>query len=127
MADTVSLSILISIFNQADFVEEMLASIEKQDYRDFEVIIVNDGSTDDTMKILDSSKYPWLQVVHKENGGKCSGFNRAFEASKGAYICLFAGDDIYMPDAFQTKIDFIKARQLDFVKANCNYWRQGPL
>lgn len=125
MADTVSLSILISIFNQADFVEEMLASIEKQDYRDFEVIIVNDGSTDDTMKILDSSKYPWLQVVHKENGGKCSGFNRAFEASKGAYICLFAGDDIYMPDAFQTKINFIKARQLDFVKSKLQLLAPG--
>lgn len=122
---TVKLSILISIYNQAEFVPEMLASIEAQSFRDFEVIVVNDGSSDETGQILDQSHYPWLTVFHQANGGKCSGFNRAFEASNGDYLCLFAGDDIYMPDAFQTKIDFIEARQLDFVKSKLQLLAPG--
>ena len=104
---------------------EMLASIEAQSFRDFEVIVVNDGSTDETGQILDQSHYPWLSVFHQANSGKCSGFNRAFEASKGDYLCLFAGDDIYMPDAFQTKVDFIEARQLDFVKSKLQLLAPG--
>ena len=89
-------SILVPIYNMEKYLPECLCSITKQDYSDYEIILVDDGSTDDSGKICDdfsSENGDMCKVVHKPNGGLMSARRKSFELARGEYcICLDADD-----------------------------------
>ena len=89
------ISIIIPIFNAGKYIKECVNSITVQSYSNYEIILVNDGSTDNSNLICDElSKYnDKIKVFHKENGGVCSARNFGITVAEGDLICFIDADD----------------------------------
>lgn len=87
-------SILINNYNYAQFVGQAIKSALNQTYLDVEVIVVDDGSTDNSRDVI-SSFGDRIKAIYKENGGQASAFNVGFAASQGDFIFLLDADDIF--------------------------------
>lgn len=90
-------SILINNYNYGGYLSKAIDSAIDQTYPHVEVIVVDDGSTDNSREII-SSYGDRIISVFKENGGQASAFNAGFAASKGEIICLLDSDDIFLPE-----------------------------
>ncbi len=88
------ISVLINNYNYARFLPACIDSVLAQDYADFEIIVVDDGSTDDSRDIIASYGTRIVPVL-KENGGQASSFNAGFAASSGQILCLLDADDAF--------------------------------
>jgi len=93
-------SIIIPCYNQAHFLQECLMSIQNQSFTDWEAIVVNDGSPDNTTmvskKILETD--PRIRLVEKENGGLSSARNKGIELAKGDFLIFLDADDLILKD-----------------------------
>lgn len=89
-------SVVIPAFNAARYLPTSIGSVLAQTYRDIEVIVVDDGSTDDTADIL--GRYPSVRVISKENGGTASAINAGIEAMTGDYFKGVGADDVIYPN-----------------------------
>ncbi|GEM_PF-676753 len=92
-------SILMPTYNQAHYIEESIRSVLDQSFKDFELVICNDGSTDNTLEVLSKYNDPRIKVVSKKNGGTGSALNEALKHSTGSWICWLSSDDLYEPNA----------------------------
>lgn len=101
------ISLIIPVFNAETTLPLALQSLNEQTYRDFEVVFVNDGSTDRTADLLDNfaakSDIP-CQIVHQENQGVAAARNRGLDVASGEYIGFVDADDTLMPHAIETAI-----------------------
>lgn len=104
---TASLSIIVPIYNAAKYLDVLLQSIEKQNYRDFECIMVNDGSTDSSGEICKkiASQDARFILISKENAGVSAARNTGLEQAKGEYIAFADADDFLEYDMYQTLIE----------------------
>ena len=88
-------SIIVAIYNSENFLDKLITSIIHQSYKNIEIILVNDGSPDNSGAICD--KYALMdlriQVIHKKNGGTCDARNAGLALATGDYICIVDGDD----------------------------------
>jgi len=91
------ISVLVNNYNYGRFLRESVYSVLAQDFQDFELVIVDDGSTDDSREIMRAFTDPRVKCVFKENGGQLSAFNAGVAASRGDIICFLDADDIYQP------------------------------
>jgi glycosyltransferase involved in cell wall biosynthesis len=91
-------SILVSNYNYARYISETIESALNQTYPNLELIICDDGSTDDSVRIIEQyqQKDSRVQLIRKSNGGQASGFNAAFAASQGQLIALLDSDDCFL-------------------------------
>lgn len=89
------ISIIIPVYNSEKYFEKCLDSVLAQTFTDFEVLVINDGSTDSSGKICDdyAQKDSRIKVFHKENGGVSSARNLGIENAKGEWICFVDSDD----------------------------------
>lgn len=89
------ISVIIPIYNVEDYLHYAIESLEKQTYKNFEIILVNDGSTDNSGKLCDehSEKYSNVRVFHKENGGLSDARNFGVQKAKGEFITFLDPDD----------------------------------
>jgi glycosyltransferase involved in cell wall biosynthesis len=100
------LSVVIPAFNYGRYLGECLESILNQvEAPPFEVVIVNDGSTDDTVEVLERYADPRIHVVHQENRGHVAAINRALPLTRGAIIARIDPDDRYRPHFMRTVCD----------------------
>lgn len=93
-------SVLIPMYNAERYISECINSILNQDYQDYEIIIVDDGSTDNSSDIVDSyqAQYPKkIRVIHKDNSGVLLTRRRAIQEAKGDYILWVDADDVIKP------------------------------
>ncbi|AFM05317.1 glycosyl transferase [Bernardetia litoralis DSM 6794] len=104
-------SIICLCYNHANFIEEALNSVFNQSYKNWELIIINDASTDNSQEIIDkivkknSSKNNTIQSIHLEkNQGNCAAFNEGFKISKGKYIIDLAADDKFEVDKLEKQV-----------------------
>lgn len=113
------LSIIVPVYNNAEYLSETLKSIFAQTYKDFELILVNDGSTDNSLAICQdaASRDGRIRVIDKKNGGVSSARNRGIEAAYGKYIAFVDGDDCIDPEMYSVMIDVLKKESADLV--NC--------
>jgi len=102
------LSVVMSVYNDAPFVERAVTSILQQTWRDFEFIIINDGSTDGSGEILrrlgDSDRR--ITLVEQENRGLVASLNRGFAMARGELIARMDGDDESLPERFERQLAF---------------------
>ena len=98
------LSIIIPAYNSEKYLSNCLNSIIYQNPRDIEVIIINDGSTDNTASIANefSKKYSFINVFHQKNLGVSAARNFGIELAKGNYILFLDADDVFYPDLLNT-------------------------
>lgn len=92
-------SVVVAVKNEQRHVEEAILSILRQKNLRFELIVVDDNSSDDTLSILTdlATRHADMLVFCNPASGKCSAFNYGVARARGAYVCIFAGDDI-MPE-----------------------------
>jgi glycosyltransferase involved in cell wall biosynthesis len=120
-------SIVLPIYNVEPYLDRCIQSVLSQSFTDYELILVDDGSTDGCPGICDAygEKYAFIRVIHKENGGLSSARNAGTEAAKGEYIWWVDSDDWIEPDALQVLYEASKDQNADMVKFN--YFRvQSP-
>ena len=100
-------SIIIPVYNAEAYLPETLDSIASQDYPNFEVLLVDDGSTDRSGEICDaySQKDPRFRVFHKANGGVSSARNDALDHITGEYCMFIDSDDLVKPDYIKTLVN----------------------
>ena len=113
-------SIVVPVYNTAQYLRECLDSLLAQKLHDIEVICVNDGSTDDSPAILAeyAARDPRIRVISKENGGYGHTMNRGFDAARGEYVGIVESDDFAEPTMFRDLYRFAKRHDCDLVKAN---------
>jgi glycosyltransferase involved in cell wall biosynthesis len=110
MQDNPLVSILINNYNYGRFLQEAIDSALNQTYSPTEVIVVDDGSTDNSREIIASYGNKIIPVL-KENGGQASAFNAGFAASRGDIICFLDSDDAFLPEKVTQVIDALGDRQ----------------
>jgi glycosyltransferase involved in cell wall biosynthesis len=96
-------SILINNYNYGRFVKEAIDSALNQSYAYIEVVVVDDGSTDNSREVISSYGNRIIPVL-QENGGQASAFNAGFIASRGDIICFLDADDIFQPEKVATVV-----------------------
>lgn len=102
-------SIIISVYNKAAHLSATIDSVLNQSFSDFEVIIINDGSTDDSKSILDAYNDARIHIVHQDNQGVSAARNRGIALAKSANIALLDGDDLWLPSYLKRMYDTIQA------------------
>ena len=104
------ISVVMAVYNSASYLEEAIESILNQDFTDFEFIIINDGSTDESEEILKQyAKYDnRIKLYSQENQGLPASLNRGFQLSCGKYIARMDADDISLPERFRTQVAFME-------------------
>lgn len=124
-----SISIIIPVYNVAGYIETCLDSIMKQTFKNYEVIIVDDGSTDGTSDIIDqyASKYSNINVVHKKNEGVSVARNVGIDLAKGEYYLFFDGDDFVEPYCLEELYAVAKGKQADTVIYGYHRFEDGKI
>ena len=124
MKETPLLSVIIAAYNAGDYIEQCLDSVFSQTFRDFEVICVDDGSTDRTGEILDSRRKTEdrLAVIHQENRGAGAARNAGLSMAKGKYLSFLDGDDFFDRSLFAKCVDTLEKEKSDIVVYAANRW-----
>jgi len=98
-------SVIIPTYNRKDYVQEAIDSVLAQTYTDYEIIVVDDGSTDGTGKVLQARYRDRIRYVWQENQGESVARNCGIEMSTGTYIGLLDSDDVWLPDKLSRQVD----------------------
>lgn len=101
------LSVIIASYNHGYYIAESLKSIECQSFQDFEIIVVDDGSTDNTIDIIRIAQTR-AQIYTQSNQGVVAARNRGLSLARGKYICFIDSDDIILPDRFLKQVTFLE-------------------
>ncbi len=108
MCTTPAISVLLPVYNGSRYLREALNSILQQTCADFELIIINDGSKDDSADIIASFEDPRIRYFEQENIGLAATLNRAISLSRGAYLARQDQDDISYPERFEKQLHFLE-------------------
>lgn len=111
------ISVIMPVYNTGEVLKDTVESVLNQTFRDFELILVDDGSTDGSGAVCDSfaEKDPRVVVIHKKNGGICDARNAEIDRATGAYITFCDHDDLYLPTLLQTELETARAANADMV------------
>jgi len=102
-------SVIIPSYNASGFILDTIYSVLQQSHSNIEVIIVNDGSTDDTIAVVATVNDPRMIVFNRENYGVSASRNFGLANSNGDYVIFFDADDLMSPDFISARIQFLKA------------------
>ncbi|MDR3604182.1 MAG: glycosyltransferase [Syntrophaceae bacterium] len=100
-------SVIIPTYNRLELLKKTVVSVRSQSFRDFEIIVINDGSSDGTAEWL--AEQHDVIGVNQPNSGIASSRNKGISASKGEWLAFLDHDDIWAPDKLQTQVDFVRA------------------
>ena len=90
-------SVVIPLYNKERYIKRTLESVLDQTFTDFEILVVDDGSTDKSYEIIDSIKDPRIRLIRQENGGPSKARNRGIKEAKGEFIAFLDADDEWLP------------------------------
>ncbi len=93
-----TISVVIPVYNGAKTIRETIASVLAQSFEDLEVLVINDGSTDETGEIVQRIADPRLKLLNYPNAGLAASRNRGIHRAKGEYISFIDADDLWTPD-----------------------------
>ena len=125
------ITVIIPVYNTARYLERSIGSVVNQTYKNLEIILVDDGSTDDSYEICKqwAKRDHRILLIHKENGGQSSARNLALDIATGDYIAFVDSDDWIEPDMYEvlyhTLVDSDK--EVALCKLNQGQWPQGDM
>lgn len=127
MTNNSLISVIIPVYNTEEYLERCLISILNNTYKNLEVILVDDGSTDNSGKICDdyALKDERITVIHKENGGQAIARNLALDKIKGDYIAFIDSDDFVHKNYFEFLLKGITENNADV--SVCSFTREMPI
>ncbi len=108
-------SVVIPSYNKRNTLRECIESVLNQSYSDFELLIVDDGSSDDSLEVARGFSDKRIRVIEKENGGVSSARNLGIKLSKNPWIAFLDGDDVWERNHLQTIVDLAKCEPLAMV------------
>lgn len=108
-------SILIPVYNSERWLAETLNSAIHQTWQNKEIIIVNDGSTDNSLAIARSYESSFVKVINQKNNGQSAAENRALKEAQGEYISYLDADDLLAPDKIERQVQLLGYRNTEFV------------
>ena len=117
MNNTDLVSVIIPTYNRAHLIKRSAESVLNQTYKNLELIIVDDGSTDNTKEIIDSIKDNRIIYIYQKNQGASAARNTGIDAAKGKYIAFQDSDDVCHADKLEIQIQKLKENNADVVFA----------
>lgn len=125
MMDKCRLSIIVPVYNAEEYLDRCLVSIVEQSFSSYEVILVDDGSTDSSPMICDrySGCDPRFRTIHKKNGGVSSARNAGLDLAKGEYVMFVDSDDSLLPDSLEAMFENVTDE--DFAVGGYNVYIAG--
>ena len=100
-------SVIIPVYNTGEIIKETIASVFGQTFRDFEIIIVDDGSSDNTVSLIDVQNKSAIRIIRQKNTGIAGARNRGIAAAKGEYLAFLDHDDIFLPEKLQCQVELL--------------------
>lgn len=116
------ISVIVPVYNVEKYLSQCIESVQNQTFKDWELILVDDGSPDNCGKICDeyANKDNRIRVIHKENGGLSSARNAGLDAATGEYITYLDSDDYIAVDMLEKMLDIAIKTNADMVKCGFN-------
>lgn len=116
-------SVIVPVYNTAQYLRDCIDSLVNQTYKNIEIIVVNDGSKDNSLEIINeyASKYPNIILINQENKGYSGARNVALEKVTGDYVGFVDSDDYIAPDMFQKLMSAAQNSSADIV--SCSFFR----
>jgi cellulose synthase/poly-beta-1,6-N-acetylglucosamine synthase-like glycosyltransferase/peptidoglycan/xylan/chitin deacetylase (PgdA/CDA1 family) len=111
-------SIVVPAFNEAIGIEQAVRSLAASDYPDFEIIVVDDGSTDGTGDVVERLELPSVQVLRQANAGKPTALNRGVEAARHEVVAMVDADTVFEPDTLSRLVEPLRERSVGAVSGN---------
>ncbi len=103
------ITVLMPVYNAGKYIREAICSVLAQSFTDFELLIVNDGSTDETLSVIDTFSDHRIRVINQPNGGVAAALNTGLRHASASYIARFDADDVCYPQRLQVQYDFMEA------------------
>lgn len=124
MCEPERVSVIVPVFNVEEYLEEALDSLLMQTYRNLEILVVDDGSTDGSGKICDeyAKKDKRIQVIHQENQGLSGARNTALDLMTGELVMFLDPDDAYHPDIVKKLVEARKKEQSDIALCRFDFF-----
>src|SRR5690554_1194436 len=121
------LSVVIPVYNANEYLHACINSILLQNYKDYELILINDGSTDNSGEICDdyAERYESISVYHIENKGVANARNFGIKKSKGEYIHFVDSDDKLEPNMYLDYIKILRNNNYDIISSGTNVYNQS--
>ena len=117
--DKPKISVLMPVYNGDQFLDKSIKSVLNQTFNNFEYIIINDGSTDDSLKIIKSFEDSRIKIINfSKNMGITAALNNGLNVAKGYYIARQDQDDISHPERFMLQIEYLENNDVDLVDTN---------
>jgi tetratricopeptide (TPR) repeat protein len=114
------ITVILPVYNAARYLEEAVASLINQTYTDFHIVAVDDGSTDDSIEILNRHR-SHVHVVASAHRGPAAARNRAIDESDSEFIAFMDADDVCTPDRLRLNIEAIENNRLDLVASDLDF------
>ncbi len=104
-------SVIIPAYNAERYIKSTIRSVLLQDYKNLEIIVIDDGSTDNTATVVKklANEDKRINYIHQQNGGVSSARNHGYKLSKGKYIAFLDADDIWLPDNIGKKVEYLQS------------------
>lgn len=109
MDEEIKVSIVMPSYNASRFVTAAIDSVLAQTVQDFEILVVDDGSTDNTREVLAKYDSPKVRYLYKKNGGVSSARNYGIENARGKYIAFLDADDLWLPEKLEKQLAILEA------------------
>jgi len=121
-------SVIIPAYNAEPYIERSVKSVINQTYRNLEIIVVDDGSTDKTAEIVKSYNDPRIIYLYQENQGQGPARNYGIGKSTGQYVTLLDADDVYLPEKVEKQVQFLQVHsQYKVVYCNAlHFYSRNP-
>jgi glycosyltransferase involved in cell wall biosynthesis len=105
----VAVSVVLPSYNSAEFVAPAVRSVLAQTFGDYELLVVDDGSTDDSLARLRAFAGPRVEIFHQPNAGPSAAMNAGIEHSQGRYVAFLDGDDVWAEMKLERQVAFLEA------------------
>ncbi|MEM7166542.1 MAG: glycosyltransferase [Planctomycetota bacterium] len=104
-----TVSVIVPLYNVERFVEKAIRSVLEQTFADFELLIVDDGSTDNSVQICRGVEDPRIRILSQENRGVAEARNHGIRAARGEFVALLDADDMWVPEKLQQHVEQLRA------------------